>query len=261
MKKRPRFNDVLRSRPRPSGLDLQCTLQHFSIVTYAVDPSRFTGRFPDRFEPDLVQIGGESQGLISAVSFVDNTFTSAAFPLPKFKMNQTDYRIYIVDRNSGEHCIWFLGTTYDSWTLPIPRRLWQLPWHPGVIRFSCDVDERTGRYRRYDLATTARWAGGRIRLSQSPGLKLELGGFADTESGLVCLTHALTCFYFRRDGKLGTYRVWHDRLKVAPARLESARFELLEREHMVTMEEQQRPHSVLLEPVNEFTVYLPPTVL
>jgi hypothetical protein len=38
----------------------------------------------------------------------------------------------------------------------------------------------------------------------------------------------------------------------------SARFGLLERLGLVTPEEQQVPHSVLVEALNEFTIYLPP---
>ena len=38
-----KFEDCLHARPRPKGMDVICTLQHFSIITYAVDPVRFEG--------------------------------------------------------------------------------------------------------------------------------------------------------------------------------------------------------------------------
>ncbi|HRV95108.1 MAG TPA: DUF2071 domain-containing protein, partial [Anaerolineae bacterium] len=88
-----------------------------------------------------------------------------------------------------------------------------------------------------------------------------LEGFPDTETALVYLTHPLTGFYYRRDGQLGTYRVWHEPLAVRPATLTSARFGLLERMQLVSAEQQLAPHSVLLQPINEFTIYLPPRVL
>ncbi|MBN7796326.1 DUF2071 domain-containing protein [Parahaliea mediterranea] len=256
-----KFKQFLHPRPRPSGIDVICKLQHFAIITYAVDPSRFAKILPDRFKLDLVDIGGELKGLISVVPFIDVDFTSAVFPFPKFRMGQTNYRIYIVDRRTGERCVWFLGTTLDSWTVAIPRYLWNLPWYSGDVRFNCVVDTQSGRYELYHMTTEADWAPAEVRLNQPEGQSLALDGFPDIETGLVYLTHPLAGFYHRRDGKLGTYRVWHERLQVAPAQLESARFDLLERKGLVTLEEQQSPHSVLLDPLNEFTIYLPPKVL
>jgi hypothetical protein len=72
------------------------------------------------------------------------------------------------------------------------------------------------------------------------------------------LTHPLTGYFHRRDGRLGSYRVWHDRLAMHPGRLVAARFGLLDRLGQVPPAEQGRPHSVLLQPEVEFTVYLPP---
>ena len=256
-----RFDDFLHARPKPRGIDVLCKLQHFAIITYAVEPERFEGLLPNRFRLDTVEISGESKGLISVVPFIDVDFTSAVFPFPKFRMGQTNYRIYVVDTNTGERCVWFLGTTLDSWTLVVPRYLWNLPWYPGAVRFECEIDPQTGRYRSYHMRTDARWAPAEVRLSQPKGLNWDFAGFPDEETALVFLTHPLSGFYHRRDGKLGTYRVWHDRLRVAPAKLESAFFGLLERGGIVTRDEQQCPHSVLLEPINEFTIYLPPKVL
>jgi len=55
--------------------------------------------------------------------------------------------------------------------------------------------------------------------------------------------------------------VWHEELKVKPAQLKSAKFKLLSDLGIVNEAEQGSPYSVLVEPINEFTIYLPPTVL
>lgn len=256
-----KFKDYLHDRPLPKGIDVICKLQHFSIITYAVPTSRFKGLFPDRFKLDIVEINGEEKGLVSVVPFIDVDFTSAVFPFPNFTMGQTNYRIYIIDTQTGERCVWFLGTTLDSWTLAVPRRLWNLPWYPGKVTFDCDFSEDTGLYDHYSMITEADWAPAKVILKQDESEQIELPGFTDTETGLVYLTHPLAGFYFRRDGKLGTYRVWHKKLEVLPAKLESASFGLLTRMGLVTEVEQQNPHSVLIEPINEFTIYLPPKVL
>lgn len=252
-----RFAEVLHPRPAPSGIDIACGLRHFAIITYAFDPARFAGVMPPRFRLDTVEIAGRERALLSVVPFLDVDFTSAVHPFPRFRMGQTNYRVYIVDQDTGERCVWFIGTTLDSWTLMVPRHLWNLPWHPGTIRFDCQQDE-AGNYLQYAMDTQATWAPARVALDSKRTNPISLPGFPDAESGLVYLTHPLRGFYHRRDGKLGTYHVWHDRLDVAAGRLRHAEFALLDCLGLVDLAEQQHPHSVLVDPLAKFTIYLPP---
>lgn len=260
MQAKRKITDLLHSRPAPSGIDVLCKLQHFAIITYAFDPLRFDGVMPSRFKLDTVMIEGCEKALISVVPFIDVDFTSAVFPFPKFKMGQTNYRIYIVDTDTNEKCVWFLGTTLDSWTRVIPHTVWNLPWYPGNVRFDCIQDEN-GTYTKYIMETEASWAPAKVELYETPANELNLKGFPDNETGLAFLTHPLRGYYYRRDGRLGTYHVWHKQLQVTPAGLAEANFGLLERLGLVTLDEQQHPHSVLLEPMNEFTIYLPPKII
>ncbi|MQX52285.1 DUF2071 domain-containing protein [Alcanivorax sediminis] len=261
MQESRKIKDYLIERPKPQGIDVLCRLKHFSIITYAVPSSRFKGIFPERFQLDAVEIDGQEMGLISVVPFIDVDFTSAVFPFPKFTMGQTNYRIYIIDTETGERCVWFLGTTLDSLTLVVPRYLWNLPWHSGKVKFDCAINEFSGLYDKYHMQTASRWAEATVSLIQSETDRFNFPGFPDAESALVYLTHPLAGFYYRRDGKLGTYRVWHKALEVRPAQLESANFKLLSKLGIVEESEQTSPYSVLIEPINEFTIYLPPTVI
>lgn len=256
-----KLKDYLTERPQPSGIDVQCGLKHFAIITYAVPSDRFNGLFPERFQLDTVEVNGQEMGLISVVPFIDVDFTSAVFPFPKFTMGQTNYRIYIIDTETGERCVWFLGTTLDSWTLAVPRYLWNLPWYAGKVEFDCVVNDTSGLYDKYHMQTASSWAEAAVSLTQSGAEQFDFPGFPDNESALVYLTHPLAGFYYRRDGKLGTYRVWHKELEVKPAQLQSANFKLLSKLGIVRESEQNSPYSVLIEPINEFTIYLPPTVI
>lgn len=256
-----KIKNFLHPKPKPKGMDVLCKLQHFAIITYAVDPCRFEGLFPARFILDTVEIDGVEKALISVVPFIDVDFTSAVFPFPKFTMGQTNYRIYIIDKETMERCVWFLGTTLDSWTLAVPKFLWNLPWYSGDVKFDCEFDGSQQIYLKYKMTTDASWAPANVELTQTKNANIELAGFPDTETGLVYLTHPLAGFYHRRDGKLGTYRVWHKQLDVTCAKLKSVSFGLLSRLGLVTLEEQQIAHSVLIEPINEFTIYLPPKVV
>jgi hypothetical protein len=261
MQKARKMKDYLIERPVPTGLDVLCGLKHFAIITYAVPADRFQGIFPSRFKLDTIEIDGHQMGLVSVVPFIDVNFTSAVFPFPKFTMGQTNYRIYIIDKETNERCVWFVGTVLDSWTLAIPRYVWNLPWHSGSVRFDCTINESTGLYDQYVMDTQSDWAASSVELIQSTQDTLDFPGFPDTESALVYLTHPLAGFYYRSDGKLGAYRVWHDELKVKPAKLVSAKFKLLSNLGIINEEEQCSPYSVLIEPLNEFTIYLPPKVV
>ncbi len=255
-----KFEDFLHPRPQPTGIDVQCKLQHFALITYALDPERFAQIIPPRFKLDTIQYQGKEQALMSVVPFIDVDFTSAVYPFPKFSMGQTNYRVYVIDQQTQERCVWFLGTTLDSWTLIVPRLLWQLPWHAAVFNFDCQQDAE-GYYQHYKMQTQSAWANAELELRQSKQDAWQYTGFPDLESYLVFLTHPLAGFYHRRDEQLGTYRVWHDQLQLKPAQLLHAKFDLLDRLNLVSFEDQLNPYSVLIEPMNEFTIYLPPQVI
>ncbi len=255
------FQQVLTPRPQPKNIDIQCKLQHFALITYAIDPEKFKPIIPERFKLDTIFYQGKEQALMSVVPFIDVDFTSAVYPFPKFTMGQTNYRVYVIDQTTNERCVWFIGTTLDSWTIAVPRYIWMLPWYSGKVIFDCDYDAEQQCYRHYHMTTHSDWAAAELELSQSTSDTWHYEGFPDLESFQVYLTHPLAGFYHRRDGKLGTYRVWHDRLHPTPAKLHHARFELLDRLGLLSFEEQLSPYSTLIEPINEFTIYLPPSVL
>ena len=87
---------------------------------------------------------------------------------------------------------------------------------------------------------------------------LALAGFADTATALDVLTHPLDGFFRRRDGRLGTYSVWHERLTPTPGRVRQARIGLLDRLGLVPFAEQADAHSVLIQERTEFQIHLPP---
>lgn len=257
-----RFADLWVPRPPVSGINVQCQLKHFAIVSYAICPTLIRHWVPDRFRLDTVWIGDKEQALVSAVPFLNVNFGLAAYPSPKLAMGQVDYRTYIIDRHTGERAVWFFGTTLDSWTLPLPRHLWQQPWHAGRTRFDCQLDISGEHYQHYHMHTASAWGSAELTLRQPGEQSSTWSGFADEETALFYLTHPLVGFYHRlRDGRLGAYRVWHDRLQVRPAELINARFALFDRLGLVSLAQQQQPHSVLVQPINDFTVYLPPTRL
>ncbi len=255
---RLRFADHLRPRPKLTGIDAVTRLADFAIITYALPPERLRPLIHERFELDTIDYGAGQRALLSVVPFRDLDFTAAAFPFPKWQFGQTNYRVYVRDRLNGEYCVWFIGTTLASCTVNIPHYLWRLPWYRGRMQFDTELAE--GRYSRYEMSTQSRWAAAELSLRSRAGAALH-PGFVDEESALVCLTHPLTGYYYRRDGRLGRYRVWHDKLELHAGEIITARFDLLDRLGLVPFSEQGQPYSVLLQPETEFTIYLPPVAV
>jgi hypothetical protein len=255
---RLRFADHLTPRPAARGIDAVTRLADFAIITYALPPERLRPLIHERFALDTIDFGAGERALLSVVPFRDLDFTAVAAPFPKFSFGQTNYRVYVRDRLTGEHCVWFIGTVLASWMVALPRYLWRLPWHAGRMRFDCrQVD---GRYQGYTMETHSRWAPSRLRM-RSVDAAARHPGFLDEESALVCLTHPLTGYYYRQDGKLGSYAVWHAKLELHAAELLEARFGLLDRLGLVPFADQGQPYSVLLQAETEFTVYLPPVLV
>ena len=255
-----RFRDHLVPRPKPGLLAVETTLRHFAIVSYAVDPAALQAHLHPRFRPTIIEDAtGRSRSLVSVVPFLDEGFHFRVFPWHRSNFGQTNYRAYVTDSETGEQVAWFFGTSLDSLAVIVPRHLWKLPWHRGRIRFDCALDAEGERYASYRMMTRSRWAPAELILDDSGLLPQEIAGFPDLETGLVVLTHPMRGYFFRRDGSLGTYAVWHDRLQLTEGRVVRAKFPLLERLGLIGAGTE--PHSVLLQESTDFTIYLPPRVV
>lgn len=254
-----RFTETLLTRPALSRWDVVTTLRHFAIVTYAVDPDRVRPHVDARFELETFPGADEKpRAWVSMVPFEDQDFCFVGAPRFKFRFGQTNYRTYVIDRESGLRLVWFFGTSLDSLSVLLPRYLWKLPWHRGRIHFACNYDAPSGCYQRYQMNTRSSWAPVELELKDSGKPPGELPGCPDLESGLVILTHPLYGVFYRRDGSLGSYSIWHDRLRLSIGSCIQARIGLFDRLELVPFAEQLNPHSVLLQERTEFSIYLPP---
>ena len=252
------FSDEMLNRPQPGLIDVETTLAHFAVITYLIDPDVARQLLHPRFQLVTVMRDGREFGLLSVVPFVDQDFRFRFCPWLKWQFGQTNYRVYVRDQKTDELAVWFLGTSLDSWTVSIPRHCWKLPWHRARIEFDCEYNSTEQRYEHYRMKTTNSWADAQVELSDTGKPVTELDGFPDAETGLVVLTHPLKGYYFRRDGRLGSYSIWHDRLQMTVGQVQSAHFALLDQMQLVQSSDLDQVHSVLLQPTTEFTIYLPP---
>jgi uncharacterized protein YqjF (DUF2071 family) len=254
-----RFTPSLLTKPAPRGLTVATTLQHFAIVTYWVDPVSLRKHLHPRFEPVCLPAAGADRALVSVVTFLDRDFRFVACPWITRSFGQTNYRAYVRDTHTGKYVAWFFGTCLDSLTVAVPRHFWKLPWHRARMTFDCQYDAAAARYSSFNVTTRSRWAPGQLVLEDLGRAPSTLPGVSTLEAGLVLLTHPMQGYFFRRDGALGSYAIWHDRTTPTAGMVREARYPLLERLELVPDGEQGSIHSVLLQPSIDFMIYLPPS--
>lgn len=241
-------------------LDIRSTLLHFALINYAVPIERLLPHIPqDRFEIARFEIGGRSCGLLSVVPFLDDDFHfSRLAPFAKFRFGQTNHRVYVIDRTTGEHVVWFFGTTLGSWLVHCARSLWRIPWYSAQYNFDCDFDPAEKRYRRYRFDVQSDWCSCEIELRHDGTPLTLLEGFESVDQMKLILTHPVRGFFHRLDGSLGTYSVWHREIPLTMARAEQLYFSLYERIGLLSRDEMMRPHSILVCPETLFEVHMPP---
>jgi len=255
-----RFTQNLLTKPASRGLAVETTLQHFAIVTYWVDPSNLRMHLHRRFEPVCLAVdGGVRRALVSVVTFLDRDFRFVMCPWFKGSFGQTNYRAYVEDTQTGEQVAWFFGTCLDSISVAVPRHLWKLPWHPARMSFDCRYDQAAERYAIFKVSTRSAWAPAQLAIDDSGRAPDRLSGFSNLEAGLVLLTHPLRGYFFRRDGTLGSYSVWHDRAKLTVGKVLEASYPLLQQLGLVEDGDKSGIHSVLVQRSIDFTIYLPPS--
>lgn len=245
---------------RRSGLiDIRSDLRHFALITYALPAERLRPHIPERFEIQTFPIGGRDLALMSAVPFLDEDFTFYRIaPFIRWTFAQTNYRVYGIDRKTGEPCVWFFGTTLGGWPVHAARALWRIPWHYARYEVDCRFDEAAGRYEKFRFAHRSKWADAEMALEHTGEPMELLPGFTDLAEQKLILTHPVTGYFYRTDGRVGTYSVWHEEIPLTTGAPKQLYFSLYERLGLLSREEMQQPHSVLICPQIQFDVHLPP---
>jgi hypothetical protein len=256
---------VLEGRVAARGVslwDVRSTLLHFAMVNYALPKERLLPHVPgQRFAIAEFPIGGRPMAMLSVVPFWDTDFRFVRLaPGLKFRFAQTNHRVYVIDRLSGEPAVWFFGTTLGSWLVRVPRLLWKLPWHAARYRFDCVYDRARRAYSRYELEIESDWCGGSLALEDTGAAVGRHEGFASLDEQRL-LTHPIAGYCRRLDGRLASYSIWHDQIPLTAASVRRAHFGLYERLGILSRDEMARPHSAFLCPAIEFDIHLPPRVL
>jgi hypothetical protein len=244
-----------RLHKRPSGrLDIRSDLLHFSLINYAVPKERLEPHIPtDRFEIASFAINGRQQAMLSVVPFIDADFNFyRLFPWLKFRFAQTNHRVYVIDKKTGEPVVWFFGTTLGSQVVHLARTLWRIPWHHGRYQINCQYDEESARYQTYAIQIKSAWCQSQIEIEDS-GQPVQL-----TDEERLILTHPVDGYFYRLDGRVGGYSIWHEIIPLTTAAPKNLYFSLYEDLNIMSREEMQQPHSIFICPRIAFDIYMPP---
>lgn len=250
------FDEAMLTRPATKWRDAVTFLRDFALITFAIEPAKLAKHLPAGVEPDCFTLDdGREVAFISAVPFRDLGFHFVGLPFLRFSMGQINYRAYV--KHAGKRCVWFFGTSLTGPTVAIPRFCWKLPWHGAKMSFQ--TEWQGDECLAYSLEAKSSWGGADAKLVGSGEGIGRLDGFADEEETRVVLTHPLKGLFHRRDGRLGSYSVWHDKLELQRGVVEHARFEVFEAHDLIDRD--TKPHSVLVQRETEFIIQLPPKVV
>ncbi len=250
-----------RLQPRRAGrLAVRTTLRHFAMINYAVPIKRLRLLIPDsRFEIAAFSIGGERMGMISAVSFVDTDFRFKRLaPWLRFHFPQTNHRAYVIDKRSGEHGVWFFGTTLGSPVVEAARAAWRIPWHFARYRISCHYNTIKHRYSTYRMSIASAWCHADFTIWDTGEALALQEGFDSLDEMKLILTHPVDGFYNRLDSLPGRYAIWHERMELTMGQATELYFSLYEKLGLLSRYDMHRPHSIFLTPEVNFEIYLPP---
>lgn len=244
------------NKRRPGLLDVRSDLLHFALINYAVSKERLLPFIPtERFEIMEFEIEGARKAMLSVVPFVDADFSFyRLIPWFKFHFAQTNHRVYVLDKQTGEPAVWFLGTTLGSWVVHVARTLWRIPWYRAHYQVNCLFDEADSRYKTYQISIESDWCAARIEIEDT-GQPLKL-----TDDELLVLTHPVDGYFFRLDGRVGGYSVWHKIIPLTSGKAHQLYFSLYEKLDIMNRAEMQNPHSIFLCPLIPFEIYMPPRV-
>lgn len=236
----------------------ETVLDHFALINYALPVSRLRPLIPERFDIPTFELNDEQQAFISAVPFIDRDFHfPQVYPSPRYHFGQINYRAYITDKQTGEDVVWFFGTVLGSRWYNLPRRLWKMPWHYGEFSTSFNYDPTNG-YQSYKINIDSAWGKTRIELKDTMEAVTTAEGFDNISQMKLFLTHPIEGFYYKTNGKMGTYRVWHPEMSLTKATGEYLYFQPFERLKLLSREEMRYPHSIFICPEILFKVELPP---
>ncbi|MGN9844433.1 DUF2071 domain-containing protein [Nonomuraea sp. H19] len=234
-------------RPHPRWYHAQTDLDDFAIVSYRVDADALARHLPEGFAPMKMTFGDGPGALVSAVAFKDRDFHFRFLPQVSIDCGQINYRAYVTAY--GRPGVWFFGTRLDHPVVAIPQHLWGMPWRRDRIRIEADWDRTPARWRldANDAHCDA---------AELPRPLTLLDGFTDEPDWLDRLTHPTLGWYRRRDGRVGTYSIWHPVMRPRHLGVASASFPVFERLGLITPD--TPPHSVLAQPRLSFDIHTPP---
>ena len=248
-----RFDDVATDPPRLRPLDAAMDLVDFAITTWAVEPRRVRSYVPERFDLDSREIDSEPFAFVSMVTYRYDRLRLHVAPFVRLSFAQTNYRVYVVDRASGQRCVWFLGFTIDARVLAPAAKLIGVPVTRGHTRIEASL--AASAEPTYRVVTTA--PGHNAELTLAGRVTTTMAGFPDTETGVVSLSHESVGFYPRPRGGHRRVRVWHPPMCPISLAAVSARIQPLHETGIVPLHRQNEPHSVLIQARLEFVALGP----
>ena len=221
---------------------------NFALVNYRVAAERVLRHLPEAYELQVF----DGDCFVTATCFCNGGFRPRFLPLPRLTFDESTFRTYVTHK--GRVGVYFLGRYLSRLGATVPQRV--------IARDTYDADftvatERTDEgYRAYSCHATSQAGEVSVALTATDR-PVAIDPFESGEQLAQFFTYRLHGFFTASLGFQGHMPVAHPRMSPWAGELSGARLDLFEELGILSADEAQAPHSVLVEPGVPFTLYAP----
>lgn len=238
-----------RIRPPVLPFSVDFDIEGFTLVNYAVPPSRLQGVLPDYFIPVTTEVDGRPHAWFSLFMGRLALRRVGGVPAVPIHLHQINYRTYIV-QDEGHALYLFRSLIGPPWFAQGMRIL------PGFPAHGTDVT--------YDLA----WSDDQlVRVEAKAGDELELfieyagpepvtRGFASPADAVRVLGNVPDAYFPLPDDRFGLMHSPHEPLKPQAGTLSTGRLDWATRHGLLSPDEVLAPASVFLQGCAPFPTYV-----
>lgn len=223
-------------------------ISNFALLNYRVPAARVRPLLPDAYE--LQTFGNDC--FVTATCFCNGDFRLALSPLPRLTFDESTFRTYVTHK--GRIGVYFFGRYLSRAAATLSQRM--VARHTFDAKFDVACDLRANGYHSYSCYARSRKAEVSFALS-AMDRPVTSEPFSSGEELAQFFTYRLHGFFTSTLGIEGHMPVAHPRMNPFAGELEVARLDLFEELGVLSFDEAQRPHSVLVEPGVCFTLYAP----
>ncbi len=234
------------------NFSVDLSIHDIIYISYLVPESRLRAWIPANLDPAKVS---DDNVFVSVVALRNTHVRLSGLPFIRFSYNQINLRTYVVDPGTRKIGVFFLRSGITSKPITVFTNLLKIPWENIQFDMQTSKDDN-GRYVKYTVKGT--WGEEIcIEAQEETQEAKSILPFENQEKVIEYITGG-TVGFFTVPGELLRFEVRHSVIEPHFGKVTHVSLPILASSGILTEEEIQTPHNVLLAPCCRFRVFLPP---